>query len=65
MPKKDEFTESYEKLIELSEKIKDEDTSLEESIKCFEEGMKYYKKCDAVLKDAEQKIEVIEEEAGE
>ena len=63
--KKDTFEESLEKLRQAAEKIKSEGTTLEDSIKCYEEGMKYYKKCDAVLKDAEQKIEVIEEEAGE
>ena len=46
-----------EALKSLTEKIKAQDTSLEESLRCYEEGMKYYEICDRILSDAKQKIE--------
>ena len=57
---KDSFEESLRKLRETAEKIKSDDTSLEDSIKCYEEGMKYYNECNEILKTAEQKIELME-----
>ena len=63
--KKERFEKAYEKLREISEKIKNDDTSLEDSIKLYEEGMKYYAECDGILNDAEQKIEVIGGEGRE
>ena len=66
MDKKDTFEESLEKLRKAAEKIKSEDTTLEDSIKCYEEGMKYYNECNEILKNAEQKIEIMDTEfAGE
>lgn len=60
--KKDTFEESLEKLRNAAEKIKSEDTSLEDSIKCYEEGMRYYNECNEILKNAEQKIELMDTE---
>ncbi len=51
------FEEAMEALKSLTEKIKAQDTSLEESLRCYEEGMKYYEICDRILSDAKQKIE--------
>ncbi len=66
MEKKDTFEESLEKLRKAAEKIKSEDTTLEDSIKCYEEGMKYYNECNEILRNAEQKIEIMDtESAGE
>jgi len=62
MENKDEFKENMEELRKMSEKIKDPDVPLEEAISSFEKGMEYYKKCDSILKDAEQRIEVIRKE---
>lgn len=50
------------RLEEMSEKIKDEDTALEEAIACYEEGIKCYNICSKILKEAEQKIEVYGQE---
>lgn len=58
--KKDRFEESFAKLKEVSEKISSEDTSLEDSIRYYEEGMKYYRECNEILKKAEQKIEIMD-----
>ncbi len=54
------FEESAKKLEKMSEKIKQEDITLEEAIKCYEEGIDCYNKCNQILKDAKQKIEVYE-----
>ena len=55
------FESSMKKLEELSEKIRDEDTSLDEAIKCYEEGIKYYTECSEILNNARQKIETFSE----
>ena len=55
------FEESAKKLAEMSEKIKDEDITLEEALQCYEEGIKSYEECSKILKDARQKIEIYEE----
>ena len=51
-----------EKLKELSEKIKDRDIGIEEAVSCYEEGMKYYRSCEEILKNAKQKMEKFEGE---
>lgn len=55
--KKISFEEAMEKLKEYSEKIKSPEISLEDSIQCYEEGMKYYEICRSTLEFAKQKIE--------
>lgn len=52
------FEESMKRLEEMSEKIKDEKTTLEEAIACYEEGMERYRECDEILRNAKQKIEI-------
>ncbi len=52
------FEESMKKLEAMSEKIRDEKTSLDEAIKCYEEGIKCYKACEEILNSAKQKIEI-------
>ena len=37
------------------------DLSLEESLKCFEEGVKIHRQCHSALKDAEQRISILSE----
>ncbi|MDD7215209.1 MAG: exodeoxyribonuclease VII small subunit [Anaerovoracaceae bacterium] len=55
------FETSMKRLEELSEKIRDEETSLDEAIKCYEEGMQCYKECSEILNNAKQKIETFSE----
>ena len=55
------FEESLKKLEEMTDKIRREDTSLE-AIKCYEEGINCYNKCNEILKNAKQSIEVIKRE---
>lgn len=59
---KGNFEQALDQLREMSEKIKDQDTDLESAIKCYDEGMKYYKICDEILETAKQKIETFEGE---
>ena len=51
------FETSMKKLEELSEIIRDEETSLDEAIKCYEDGIKCYNECNEILNSARQKIE--------
>lgn len=52
------FEEALQKLEEMSEMIRDEETTLEEAVKCYEEGIRCYTLCTDILKETEQKIEV-------
>lgn len=56
------FEESLKKLEEMTDKIRREETSLEEAIKCYEEGISCYNKCNEILQNAKQSIEVIKRE---
>lgn len=56
------FEEALGGLAEMSEKIRAGGTTLEEAVACYEEGMKYYRICSDILKNAEQKIEMFERE---
>jgi exodeoxyribonuclease VII small subunit len=56
------FEQALEKLEESARRLDSTDVSLEESILVYEEGVKYYKICDEMLKSARQKIETIRKE---
>lgn len=49
----------------MSEKIRNENTSLEEAIACYEEGIKCYKTCNNILNEAKQKIMIYNNEMEE
>lgn len=55
------FESSLSRLEDLARKISDPEVPLDEAIRCYEEGLKEYKTCKAILDDAKQKIETIEE----
>ena len=61
-------TINLEKSIADLEKLVDElesgDLPLEKAMKKFEEGIKLTRKCQAALKEAEQKVEVLVQSAG-
>lgn len=54
------FTESLEKLQKAANEIGKQSTSLEESLRLFEEGMKEAENCQKILDSAEQKIQIFE-----
>lgn len=59
MPEKEKtFLESLEILKNNANEIGKQSTSLEDSLKLFNEGMKEAKFCEDILNNAEQKIEI-------
>lgn len=57
--KKITFEESLKKLELAAEKLKAQDTSLEDAIANYEEGLKHYRECSRILDEAQQKVEVL------
>lgn len=55
--KKRDFESSLKRLQEISELLESDDTSLEDSIKLYEEGIKLSKECYTTLEKAELKVE--------
>lgn len=51
------FEESLKKLEAASENLKKDNISLEDALKNFEEGIRYYNECSEILNSAKQKIE--------
>ncbi len=56
------FEEALDKLTEMSDRIKGQDTSLEDAIACYTKGMEYYQICHEILENAKQSIETFEGE---
>ena len=52
------FEDAMKKLEEMAEKIRQEDTSLDEAVQYYEEGIACYKECNEILENAKQKIEI-------
>jgi exodeoxyribonuclease VII small subunit len=61
------MTETYEAKIEqlrkIIEKIEDGNTSLDESIKLYEQGAALVKQCETLLAEAEMKITTLSRDA--
>ena len=57
--KKVDFAKKSERLDEIVEEISSKALPLEESLKLYEEGMKIIQELEAVLKEAEEKVEKI------
>ena len=56
------FEESYEKLTKIKEDLENPETTLDESIKLYEESVKHTKTCLDLLSSTEGKISVIKAE---
>ena len=56
------FMEAYKGLVDAASNITKQTTSIDESLKLFDEGMKDAKLCNKMLDEAEQKIEVYTKE---
>ena len=66
MKKEESFEELLNKLYEITSKLeKEENISLEESMKLFEEGIDISKKCNKQIEDAERKISILINENDE
>ncbi len=53
------FEERLSRLEELSEKIHDQETGLDDAVACFEEGIKLAKTLEKDLAKVERKIEIL------
>lgn len=58
--KPETFEASMAKLREMADQIQRPDVSLDQALKCYEEGMKCYHNCMDILDSAQQKIETEE-----
>jgi exodeoxyribonuclease VII small subunit len=63
-PKLD-FETAMRDLEELVERLEQGDLPLEESLAAFERGVMLTRSCQAALKEAEQKVEILLRKAGE
>lgn len=52
------FEEALKGLEESAMQLKKEDNTLEEALKAYENGMKYYEQCNEILNDAKQRIQI-------
>lgn len=53
------FEEGLERLEELVQRLEKGDLSLDESLSCFEQGMKFSKLCQEKLESAQAKIGIL------
>jgi exodeoxyribonuclease VII small subunit len=60
-----DFEAAMRDLEEIVERLEHGDLPLEESLKAFERGIMLTRSCQAALKDAEQKVEILLKRAGE
>lgn len=58
MPK-ERFEDALDKLEKIVSKLEQGDISLEESLKLFEEGIKWSRFCSQKLEEAEKKVEIL------
>ena len=59
-----DFESALERLEEITESMESGDTTLEESIDLYTEGLEIAKYCNSKLAEAEKKIKVIKEKGG-
>ena len=60
MKKEESFEELLNKLEDITSKLEnEEDISLDESMKLFEEGIEISRKCNKQIEDAEKKISIL------
>jgi exodeoxyribonuclease VII small subunit len=59
-----DFEHTLEKLEQLVAKMETGKLSLEETLRCFEKGVKLTADCQKALKDAEQRISQVSEKNG-
>ena len=58
------FETGLKKLSKIVEELENEEVSLEESIKKFEDGVKISKKCSEILEKAEMRIKKVAKDGG-
>ena len=60
-----DFEKALEELEELVSSMEDGKLSLEDSLQAFEKGIKLTRECQAALKKAEQKVQILINENGD
>lgn len=50
------YEEAYKRLEQILQELESKNTSLDESLKIYEEGISLYKHCNKLLEDAQLKI---------
>ena len=60
--KKVSFEEALNELKACADRIKQRDLTLDESISCYEDGVKQYETCKEILETTKQKIHIFSEE---
>ena len=66
MKKEETFEELFNKLEDITSKLeRNEDISLDETMKLFEEGIEISKKCNKQIEEAEKKISILIKENDE
>ena len=59
------FEELMKRLEDVTNRLENEELSLDESVALFEEGMNLSKKCNETLENAEKRIAILLENNGE
>jgi len=63
--KKETFEQALARLEEIAERLERGELPLDEALKQYEEGVRAYRHCSALLKEVERRIEVLtREETG-
>ena len=60
-----DFEHSLAELQQLVERLESGELSLEDSLGCFEQGIRLTRECQAALTQAEQKVRILLERDGE
>lgn len=60
-----DFEQSLTELQTLVERLEGGELSLEDSLACFEQGIRLTRDCQAALSQAEQKVQILLERNGE
>lgn len=60
--KKNNFESNLERLKDIVDTLDDNEITLDQSLKLFEEGIKLYRKCNDTIDKAQQKITILIEE---
>jgi exodeoxyribonuclease VII small subunit len=60
-----DFEQSLEELEKVVERLEQGDLPLEEALKTFERGVELARNCQAALKSAQQKVEILQKRGGQ
>ncbi len=60
MNKKNDFEKTIKELEDKIEKLSQENMSIDDAIKLYDEGLEIYKACEEILDNADQQIETYE-----